>query len=192
MLLGCEWGRMGFCAADLNINKSKSFQRKILICQVCSMLKQGLRERIVCLRQEFLREATFLASLRDPNVSRVVALCSRDEPPCALQEFTEEGDLHAFLQLPRNSNLRWGRNHVWRGSIALTLVFAKDFFSFGVSGFANYPFSLVLQLWMPSLFGYPNSLRYEISRSARSCSSRFSSKVTRLFDSTTLHPNPCS
>lgn len=40
-----------------------------------------------------------MASLRDPNLVRVVGLCSQDEPLCVLQEHCEFGDLPSFLQL---------------------------------------------------------------------------------------------
>ncbi|XP_034231704.1 discoidin domain-containing receptor 2-like, partial [Thrips palmi] len=59
-------------------------------------------------KQEFLREASWLATLRDTNVCRVVALCSQDGPPCLLQEYSEQGDLFAFLQRPENLSLSYG------------------------------------------------------------------------------------
>lgn len=50
-------------------------------------------------RKEFLRETSWLASLRDPNLVKVVGLCSQEEPLCVLQEHCEFGDLPTFLQL---------------------------------------------------------------------------------------------
>ncbi|CAG9816146.1 unnamed protein product [Phaedon cochleariae] len=46
---------------------------------------------------EFLRETSWLAGLRDPNLARVVGFCSQDEPMCALMEHSEPGDLPRFL-----------------------------------------------------------------------------------------------
>ncbi|KAK3917055.1 LOW QUALITY PROTEIN: Epithelial discoidin domain-containing receptor 1, partial [Frankliniella fusca] len=49
-------------------------------------------------QQEFLREASWLASVRDPNVCRVVALCSQDGPLCVLQEYSESRELARVLK----------------------------------------------------------------------------------------------
>jgi discoidin domain receptor family protein 2 len=53
--------------------------------------------RTACCRHEFLRETSWLAGLRDPNLARVVGLCSQDEPMCALLEHSDPGDLPRFL-----------------------------------------------------------------------------------------------
>lgn len=49
-------------------------------------------------RHEFLRETSWLAGLRDPNLARVVGLCSQDEPMCALLEYSEGAELPKFLE----------------------------------------------------------------------------------------------
>lgn len=54
-------------------------------------------KKYVCFRHEFLRETSWLAGLRDPNLARVVGLCSQDEPMCSLQEHSEPGELPRFL-----------------------------------------------------------------------------------------------
>ncbi|KAJ1523648.1 hypothetical protein ONE63_001491 [Megalurothrips usitatus] len=59
-------------------------------------------------KQEFLREASWLATLRDTNVCRVVAICSQDGPPCLMQEYSEQGDLFTYLQRPENQALSYG------------------------------------------------------------------------------------
>ncbi|KAK7789281.1 hypothetical protein R5R35_013920 [Gryllus longicercus] len=69
-------------------------QRKQLL--VVKSLRRGCSEAT---RQEFLREAGWLASLRDPNVARVLAVCAAEEPLCVLQETAELGDLPRFLQM---------------------------------------------------------------------------------------------
>lgn len=38
-----------------------------------------------------------MAGLVDPNLARVVGLCSQDEPMCALLEHSEPGELPRFL-----------------------------------------------------------------------------------------------
>ena len=50
-------------------------------------------------RQEFLRETSWLAGLRDQNLARIVGSCSQEEPLCVLQEYSELGDLPQFLQM---------------------------------------------------------------------------------------------
>ncbi|XP_065341619.1 discoidin domain-containing receptor 2-like isoform X2 [Cloeon dipterum] len=50
-------------------------------------------------KQEFLRESRRLAwALRDPNLARVVSLCTAEEPICSLIEAPELGDLPTFLK----------------------------------------------------------------------------------------------
>ncbi|KAE8746603.1 hypothetical protein FOCC_FOCC006717 [Frankliniella occidentalis] len=62
-------------------------------------------------QQEFLREATWLASVRDPNVCRVLALCSQDGPLCVLQEYSESRELARVLNdNPNIRNCIVGRN----------------------------------------------------------------------------------
>lgn len=55
-------------------------------------------------RQEFLREASWLASIRDANVCRVLALCSQDGPLCVLQEYSESRELALIVK--DNPNIR--------------------------------------------------------------------------------------
>ena len=40
-----------------------------------------------------------LARLRDPNIVRVLGMCTRDEPLCMIVEYMENGDLNQFLQV---------------------------------------------------------------------------------------------
>ncbi|KAF6200642.1 hypothetical protein GE061_005085 [Apolygus lucorum] len=54
-------------------------------------------------KKEFLRESSWLGTLRDQNVARVVGVCSQEEPYCILQEYCEFGDLPTFLQLQSTS-----------------------------------------------------------------------------------------
>ncbi|CAH1395254.1 unnamed protein product [Nezara viridula] len=54
-------------------------------------------------KKEFVRESSWMATLRDPNVARVVGICSQEEPFCLLQEYCEFGDLPTFLQLQSTS-----------------------------------------------------------------------------------------
>ncbi|XP_024084780.1 discoidin domain-containing receptor 2-like [Cimex lectularius] len=54
-------------------------------------------------KKEFLHESAWMGTLRDPNVARVVGVCSQEEPFCILQEYCEFGDLPTFLQLQSTS-----------------------------------------------------------------------------------------
>lgn len=46
---------------------------------------------------EFHREVRILAALEDPNIARVLGMCSREEPLCIVLEYLEHGDLRNFL-----------------------------------------------------------------------------------------------
>nr|CAD7439502.1 unnamed protein product [Timema bartmani] len=73
---------------------ASSFHKKQFV--VVKSLWRGCSEAT---RQEFLRETSWLASLRDTNLARIVGVCSQEEPLCAVQEHSELGDLPQFLQL---------------------------------------------------------------------------------------------
>lgn len=49
-------------------------------------------------RKAFLRDARILSALEDSHLSRVVALCSLEEPLGVVMEYLEHGDLHSFLR----------------------------------------------------------------------------------------------
>ncbi|XP_037082025.1 discoidin domain-containing receptor 2-like [Pollicipes pollicipes] len=49
-------------------------------------------------RADFEREARTLARLQDPNIVRVLGLCTREEPLCVVVEYMEHGDLNQYLQ----------------------------------------------------------------------------------------------
>ncbi|XP_068082067.1 discoidin domain-containing receptor 2 [Anabrus simplex] len=91
-----SFGMVHLCEAEgtPEYNGMSSFHKKQLV--IVKSLWRGCGEAT---RQEFLRETSWLASLRDPNLTRVVGLCSQEEPLCVLQEHSELGDLPQFLQL---------------------------------------------------------------------------------------------
>ncbi|TRY62645.1 hypothetical protein TCAL_11961 [Tigriopus californicus] len=49
-------------------------------------------------RDSFISSVEALASLSDPNIAQVLALCSQDEPICLLSEYSTYGDLAQFLK----------------------------------------------------------------------------------------------
>ena len=55
-----------------------------------------------------LREVRFLASLNDPNVVRVLGVCTAEQPPWTVLEYPEMGDLAHYLQyrVPVSASIR--------------------------------------------------------------------------------------
>ncbi|XP_054273935.1 discoidin domain-containing receptor 2-like isoform X2 [Macrosteles quadrilineatus] len=89
------FGMIHLCESDgvPEYNGVSSYHKKQVLVK---SLWRGCSEST---KKEFLRETAWLASLRDPNLVRVVGLCSQEEPLCILQEHCEFGDLPTFLQL---------------------------------------------------------------------------------------------
>ena len=52
-------------------------------------------------RSGFYQEVRLLAALDDPNLCRVLAVCTAEEPFCLVLEFLDYGDLCQFLKLHR-------------------------------------------------------------------------------------------
>lgn len=40
-----------------------------------------------------------MARIKDPNIVRVLGVCTRDEPQSVIVEYMKYGDLHQYLQL---------------------------------------------------------------------------------------------
>ncbi|EFX65895.1 hypothetical protein DAPPUDRAFT_303380 [Daphnia pulex] len=71
----------------------------------------------------FYQEVRLLAALDDPHLSRVLAVCTAEEPFCVVLEYLDYGDLNQFLKLHRfrpdhQINLSDSRNN-----ISKTLIF---------------------------------------------------------------------
>lgn len=81
-------------------------------------------------RKEFARESSWMATFRDPNIARVMGVCSQEEPFCLLQEYCEFGDLPTFLQLQstspdeENPALRWAPSIV--NILRLNILYTED------------------------------------------------------------------
>lgn len=61
---------------------------------------------------EALREMRFLASLSDPNVVRVLGVCTAEQPPWTVMEYPDMGDLAHYLQyrVPMTASIRPAAN----------------------------------------------------------------------------------
>lgn len=49
-------------------------------------------------RKDFYRDVRILAALEDPNIARVLGICSDEEPLCVVMEYLDHGDLCQFLK----------------------------------------------------------------------------------------------
>lgn len=49
----------------------------------------------------FYQEVRLLAALDHPNLCRVLAVCTAEEPFCLVLEYLDYGDLNQFLKLHR-------------------------------------------------------------------------------------------
>ncbi|XP_030749346.1 discoidin domain-containing receptor 2-like [Sitophilus oryzae] len=61
---------------------------------------------------EMLREIRFLAGLNDPNICKVLGVCTGEQPPWTIIEYGEMGDLAQYLQflVNRNGSIRPSEN----------------------------------------------------------------------------------
>ncbi|KAK6628667.1 hypothetical protein RUM43_002482 [Polyplax serrata] len=84
------------CEAEgiLDFNGVSTSHKKQLV--VIKSLWRGASENT---KKDFLRESSWLASLKDPNLCRIVGVCSLEEPLYVLQEYSELGELPQFLRL---------------------------------------------------------------------------------------------
>ena len=49
-------------------------------------------------RQDFDKEVKIMSRMKDPNIVRVLGVCTVDEPFCVIVEYMKYGDLNQFLQ----------------------------------------------------------------------------------------------
>ncbi|XP_018324975.1 epithelial discoidin domain-containing receptor 1 [Agrilus planipennis] len=49
-------------------------------------------------KKDFCRDVRILAALDDPNLARVLGICSQEDPLCVIMEYLEHGDLCQFLK----------------------------------------------------------------------------------------------
>lgn len=51
---------------------------------------------------ESLREVRFLAGLSDPNICKILGICTAEQPPWTIIEYGDMGDLAQYLQFISN------------------------------------------------------------------------------------------
>ncbi|XP_050419967.1 discoidin domain-containing receptor 2-like isoform X2 [Adelges cooleyi] len=90
-----NFGMIHLCETDgiPEYNATSTFHKKRVIVK---SLRRGCGEQN---KQEVMRETKCLYTVRDPNVARIVGVCTPDEPLCIIQEYCEYGDLPAFLKM---------------------------------------------------------------------------------------------
>jgi len=68
-------------------------------------------------RDDFLKEVKIMSRLQDPNIVRLIAVCTNDEPFTMITEYMENGDLNQYLRkfddaLPATSSNAPGPSNV--------------------------------------------------------------------------------
>ncbi|PIK49057.1 putative discoidin domain-containing receptor 2 [Apostichopus japonicus] len=58
-------------------------------------------------RSDFMKEMKIMSQLKDPNIVKLLAACTDDEPYCMVVEYMENGDLNQFLY---ESECDWNSN----------------------------------------------------------------------------------
>lgn len=62
-------------------------------------------EAVIKTPAESLREIRFLAGLQDPNVCRIVGVCTAEYPLWTIIEYGDVGDLTQYLQFMANRTI---------------------------------------------------------------------------------------
>lgn len=114
----CHAGEVNTEVANSRIWKSVCFQISLYETESLEDIIPGV-SRLVIVRlpnaevistgtvsgaMESLREVRFLASLSDPNVCRVLGVCTAEQPPWTIIEYGEMGNLAQYLQFLANKN----------------------------------------------------------------------------------------
>ncbi|XP_074653908.1 discoidin domain-containing receptor 2-like isoform X2 [Tubulanus polymorphus] len=86
-----------FLGDDTLINRTAS--RSLLVA--VKMLRKLASDQA---RADFQKEIKILSRLKDPNIVRVLGVCSKEDPPFVIVEYMKYGDLNQFLRdhIPEN------------------------------------------------------------------------------------------
>ncbi|XP_064648959.1 discoidin domain-containing receptor 2-like isoform X3 [Lineus longissimus] len=94
----CEAQRIiEYLGDDFLVNRTAS--RSLLVA--VKMLRKGASNQA---RLDFQKEVKIMSRLKDPNIVRVLGMCSEDDPPLVIVEYMKFGDLNQFIQqhIPEN------------------------------------------------------------------------------------------
>lgn len=72
-----------------------------------------------------MKEMKIMSQLQDPNIVKLLAACTDDEPYCMVVEYMENGDLNQFLYESKcdwNSNLNNLNTNNLRGAGSYKIV----------------------------------------------------------------------
>lgn len=88
----CEAIRISeFLPDEYNLNRTVS--RSTMLVAV-KMLRPTADDRA---RADFHKEIKIMSQLKDPNIVRVIGVCTQEEPLCMIVEYMKYGDLNQFL-----------------------------------------------------------------------------------------------
>ncbi|XP_064615973.1 discoidin domain-containing receptor 2-like isoform X2 [Liolophura sinensis] len=97
-----QFGEVHLCEAvriteylqdDFVVNRTASRSSSMLVA--VKMLRREADDRA---RADFHKEIKIMSQLKDPNIVRVMGVCTTEEPLCMIVEYMKYGDLHQFLQ----------------------------------------------------------------------------------------------
>nr|ALV82497.1 Ddr2 [Leptinotarsa decemlineata] len=74
---------------------SSPMRRKLVAIK---FLDENASEEKRYIFKDFYRDVRILSALEDPNLARVLGICSQEEPLCVVMEYLEHGDLCQFLR----------------------------------------------------------------------------------------------
>ncbi|XP_060568276.1 discoidin domain-containing receptor 2-like [Ruditapes philippinarum] len=94
-----QFGEVHLCEAVniSNINEDEIFLNRTMTrpCLVAvKILRKNAEDRA---RKDFLKEIKIMSQLKDPNIVRVLGVCTGEEPLCMIVEYMKYGDLNQFL-----------------------------------------------------------------------------------------------
>lgn len=82
----------GYISDDYFMNRASTHTPKVLVA--VKMLRRNADDRA---RADFSKEIKIMSQLKDPNIVRVLGVCTREEPLCMIVEYMKYGDLNQFL-----------------------------------------------------------------------------------------------
>ncbi|KAH1002204.1 hypothetical protein HUJ04_008315 [Dendroctonus ponderosae] len=96
--------KLGSCpAGELSLYETENLED--IIPSVCRLVIVRAPNPDKCKDAvESLREIRFLAGLNDPNICRILGVCTAEQPPWTVIEYGEMGDLAQYLQFLVNRN----------------------------------------------------------------------------------------